>query len=92
VIDSTSTYVWFVGGIGQVITTISFQSNGAPFQVTSTSIGSNPKGLALSGNYMYAVAAGSNTVSEFSVAAGLPTSLSPLTLATGTTPSAIVVR
>jgi 6-phosphogluconolactonase len=92
VIDSTSTYVWFVGGIGQVITTISFQSNGAPFQVTSTSIGSNPKGLALSGNYMYAVAAGSNTVSEFSVAAGLPSSLSPLTLATGTTPSAIVVR
>jgi 6-phosphogluconolactonase (cycloisomerase 2 family) len=92
VIDSTSTYVWVISGISKAITTLSFQSNGAPFQVTDTIVGTTPKGLALSGTYMYAVAAGDNTVSEYSVAAGLPTSLSPVTLATGTTPSAIVVR
>jgi DNA-binding beta-propeller fold protein YncE len=92
VIDSTSTYVWVLNGTGRAITTLSFQSNGAPFQVTVTLVGNNPRGMALSGTYMYAVAAGDNTVSEYSVTAGLPTAISPVTLATGTTPSAIVVR
>jgi hypothetical protein len=91
-IDSTNTYVNFVSGIGRSITTVSFQTNGAPFQVTSTTVGTNAKGMALSSTFMYAIAAGDNTVSEYSVTTGVPTAISPVTLATGTTPSAIVVR
>jgi 6-phosphogluconolactonase (cycloisomerase 2 family) len=92
VIDSTSTYVYVITGLGKAIATLSFQTNGAPFQVTNTIIGNSPAGMALSSTFMYAVAAGDNTISEFSVAAGLPTAISPVTLATGTTPSALVVR
>ena len=92
VVDSTNTYIYFINEIGRTITTLSFQSNGAPFQVTNTIIGTNPSGMALSSTFMYAVAAGDNTVSEYLVTAGLPTAISPVTLPTGTTPSAIVVR
>jgi 6-phosphogluconolactonase (cycloisomerase 2 family) len=92
VVDSTNTYVYVINGTGNSITTISFQSNGAPAQANAIHFTSTPAGMALSGAFLYAVDSGSNTVSEYSVSAAVTTPLSPATLATGTTPSAIAVR
>lgn len=85
-------YVYVLSGNGKVITTLSFQSNGAPFQVSATQLGNGPNAMSISGNFLYATNAGDNTVSQFSLSAGVATVLSPTTVTSGTTPDAIAVR
>ena len=92
IVDSTNTYVFIRSDIAKTITTISFQSNGAPFQVSATATGNAPSAMAVSGSNLYALNRDDNTVSEFSLSAGAATILSPSTVDTDTTPMAIAVR
>ena len=92
IIDSTNTYVFIMSDLNKAVTTISFQSSGAPFQVSVTATGNGPSAMAPSGSFFYIVNRDDNTVSEFSLSAGAATTLSPATVETGTTPLAIAVR
>lgn len=89
---SNGGYLYVMSGTGKVITSLNFQTSGAPFQVSTVLLGNGPHAMAISGTYLYAVNGGDNTVSQFSLSAGAATALSPTTVTTGTTPDAIAVR
>jgi len=91
-VDSSNLYVYILNRTSNSVTTVAFQTNGAPYQLSKAGTGTNPTWMAVSGAYLYVTNQDANSVTGYSVAAGVLTLASTGSVATGTTPTSIAVR